>query len=327
MPSSQKTAITAQKINYILERLIPITTPMAIVIGFLLPSFFIHLRPLVTTLFGIMTFSGALKLRPAELRTTVRSPSPILLFFFAAHIIMPVFAMAVSSLFLVNQDVTAGFILLFSGPTAVSGFIWVSIFKGDMALGLTLILLDTLLAPIVVPGGVSLLMGTKIVMAGSSIAASLLFMIVIPTFLGVTVNEISKGKIPAVICPLFDPFAKICLMVVIATNASIIAPGVKFDNPLVWKTAVVVIAVTFTGFFIVKLTAVIGRCRSPKDISMIIAGGLRNNSAVMTIAVNFFPEAAALPTLLSIMFQQTIMAIMGKVFSRNKQAGTVKVPG
>jgi hypothetical protein len=56
---------------------------------------------------------------------------------------------------------------------------------------------------------------------------------------------------------------------------------------------------------------------------MIIAGGLRNNSAIMTIAVNFFPETAALPTLLSIMFQQTIMAIMGKVFSvERKQSVT-----
>ena len=315
MPSSQKTATTAQRINYILERIIPITTPLAIVIGFLLPFFFIHLRPFVTTLFGIMTFSGALKLRPAQLGITLRSPSPIFLFFFAAHIIMPVLAMAVSSLFLVNQDVTTGFVLLFSGPTAVSGFIWVSIFKGDMALGLTLILLDTLFAPLVVPGGVSLLMGAKVVMAGSSIAASLLFMIVVPTFLGVTINEISKGKIPALVCPWFDPFAKICLMTVIATNASIAAPGVRFNDPLVWKAAVIVIALTFTGFFIIKFTAVIGRCRSPKDISMIIAGGLRNNSAIMTIAVNFFPEAAALPTLLSIMFQQTIMAIMGRVFS------------
>ena len=266
-----------------------------------------------------MTFSGALKLRPAQLGTTIRSPSPILLFFFAAHIIMPVFAMAVSSLFLANQDVTAGFILLFSGPTAVSGFIWVSIFKGDMALGLTLILLDTLFAPLVVPGGVSLLMGAKIAMAGSSIALSLLFMIVVPTFLGVTVNEISKGKIPALVCPWFDPFAKMCLMAVIAANASIIAPGMRFNDPLVWKTAAFVIALTFAGFFIIRFTAVIGKCRSPKDISMIIAGGLRNNSAIMTIAVNFFPEAAALPTLLSIMFQQSIMAIMGKVFLGDKR--------
>ena len=316
MPRLQESPGASRKINSILERLIPVTTPLAIVLGFLLPSVFIHLRPFVPWLFGLMTFSGALKLRAAELGATVRSPAPILLFFIAAHVFMPVLAMLVSSLFLDNPDVIAGFILLFSGPTAVSGFIWVSIFKGDMALCLTLILLDTLLAPIVVPGSISILMGARVAMDMSGIAVSLLFMVVVPTIIGVTVNETSKGKIPALICPGFDPIAKICLMTVIATNASIIAPGIRLTDPLVWKVAVITIALTFTGFFVIKLTAVIGKCRAPKDITMIISGGLRNNSAVMTIAVTFFPEAAVLPTLLSIIFQQSIAAIMGKAFTR-----------
>jgi predicted Na+-dependent transporter len=33
----------------------------------------------------------------------------------------------------------------------------------------------------------------------------------------------------------------------------------------------------------------------------------------MTIAVTFFPEATALPTLLCIVFQQIIAAVMGKI--------------
>jgi len=314
MPSSQKAAENARKINHRMERLIPFTTPMSIVIGFLLPFVFVYFRPFVPYLFGLMTFSGALKLRARELVAAVRSPVPILLFFAAAHVIMPAVAMLVSSLFFDNSDVVAGFVLLFSGPTAVSGFIWVSILKGDMALGLTLILLDTLLAPLVVPGSISLLMGAKVAMQGSGIAVSLLLMVVVPTIIGVVINEASKGKIPEYICPYFDPFAKVCLMLVIATNASIIAPAVKFSDPLIWKAAVIVTALTFSGFLFIKLTTVIGRCRAPKDISVIISGGLRNNSAVMTIAVTFFPEAAVIPSLVSIVVQQSIAAIIGKLF-------------
>jgi hypothetical protein len=33
----------------------------------------------------------------------------------------------------------------------------------------------------------------------------------------------------------------------------------------------------------------------------------------MTIAVTFFPEAAVFPSLLTIIFQQTIAAVMGKL--------------
>jgi tagaturonate reductase len=319
MPTFSKSASFAGKINHALERFIPITTPLAIVIGFLIPQVFTPLRPFVMYLFGLMTFSGALKLRAAELGASVRSPFPILLFFITAHILMPVIAMLVSSLVFHDSDVISGFVLLFAGPTAVSGFIWVLILKGDLALCLTLILLDTLLAPIVVPGSLSVLMGAKVAMDMSGIAISLLFMIVIPTIIGVAVNETSKGKVPAVICPYFDPFAKICLILVIATNASIIAPSVRFNEPLVWLVAGITIALTFTGFFIVKLVTVIGKCREPRDITLIVSSGLRNNSAVMTIAVAFFPEATVLPTLMSIVVQQSVMAVMGKVFARKSR--------
>jgi tagaturonate reductase len=305
------------KINHYLERLIPVTTPFSIVIGFLLPSVFVVLKPYVPLLFGFMTFSGALKLRAAELGKSVRSPLPILLFFASAHVLMPVCAMLVSSLFFANNDVVSGFVLLFSGPTAVSGFIWVLILKGDMALCLTLILLDTLLAPFAVPGSIAVLMGAKTTMDMSGIALSLLFMVVVPTIIGVTVNETSKGKIPAAICPYFDPFAKISLMLVIAANASIVAPALNLKDPLIWQVALLVIVLTSAGFLLIKLITVIAKCRSPKDITLIISGGLRNNSAVMTIAVAFFPEAAVLPTLTSIIVQQTIAAIMGKLFAKN----------
>jgi predicted Na+-dependent transporter len=315
MPSIKKKI--AERLNYYLERWIPVTTPLSIALGFILPGFFIHFHPFVPWLFGIMTFSGALKLKVTELGAAVKSPLPILLFFISAHILMPVIAMFSSSFFFTDPDVTAGFILLFSGPTAVSGFIWVLILKGDLALCLTLILLDTLLAPLVVPGGVSLLMGAKVAMDISGIAVSLIFMIVIPTIIGVTINETSKGKIPASICPYLDPVAKICLMLVIAANASVVAPTVKFNDPLIWKVAALVVALTFFGFALMKFVTVIGRCRHPKDITLIISGGLRNNSAVMTIAVTFFPQAAVLPTLVSIIVQQSIMAIAGKLFAKN----------
>jgi tagaturonate reductase len=312
----QKTAEIARNTNRFLERMIPVTTPLGIVLGFLFSGVFINFLPFVPLLFGLMTFSGALKLTVGEFKETVKSPVPILLYFAASHVIMPVCAMAVSSQFFDNIDIVTGFVLLFAGPTAVSGFIWVTIFKGDKALGLTLILLDTLLAPLIVPASVSVLMGAKTTMDMTAIAISLFFMIVIPTITGVTVNETSRGKIPSFICPYFDPFAKICLMLVIAANASAISPDIHFDDPYIWITAVLVILLTTAGFLLLKITAAAGKCRSPKDITIIISGGLRNNSAVMTIAVAFFPKPAVLPTLVSIIVQQTIAAIMGKIFAK-----------
>jgi predicted Na+-dependent transporter len=316
MQSSQKLKENLLRLNYFMDRMIPVTTPLAVALGLFLPDFFLPLRPYVVLLFGIMTFSGALKLTAVELGGAIKSPAPILLFFFTSHILMPAAALCSSSFFINNPDVTAGFVLLFAGPTAVSGFIWVMIYSGDKALGLSLILLDTLLAPFVVPATLSVFLGTKVAMDMSGIAVSLMFMVVVPTIIGVALNETSKGKIPQVICPGFDPFAKFCLMLVIAANSSAIAPVVRFNDPLVWGTALLCVVLTIAGFLLARINGIAAKCGYEKSAALVIAGGLRNNSAVMTIAVAFFPEAAVLPTLMSIIVQQTIAAVMGKLIIR-----------
>jgi len=306
-------------INFQLNRLIPVTTPLAVALGLFLPGVFINLRPFVIVLFGFMTFSGALKLTARELGAAVKNPVPILLFFVSSHILMPFAALLLSSAFISNPDIITGFVLLFAGPTAVSGFIWVSIFKGDKALALTLILLDTMLAPFVVPVTLSVFIGAKVTMDMSGIALSLFLMVVVPTIAAVALNEFSRGKIPQVICPAVEPFAKICLILVIAANSSAVAHNVRFDDFLFWGIALLCIILTATGFFLAKLNGIASGCvtktksSGEKSASLVIAGGLRNNSAVMTIAVTFFPEAAVLPALLSIIFQQIITVIMGRI--------------
>ena len=300
--------------NKHLDRLMPVLTPLGIVLGFFFSEFFIILRPFVPWLFGLITLSGALKLRVAEFGSTMRKPLPILAFFVSAHIVMPLCAVLAATVFFsAEPDIVAGYTLLFAGPTAVSGFIWTVMFFGDKALCLTLIILDTLLAPLLVPGTVSLLMGAKVTMDMSGIAISLILMVVVPTIIGVTLNETSKEKIPAVLCPWLNPLSKILLMLVIAANTSPVAKIIRLDDPVIWKIAALCVALSVVGFIVSKFAAGTVRCNTEKTVTLFFGGGLRNISAVTTIAVTFFPEAAALPALLGIVFQQAISAIMGKL--------------
>jgi len=313
---SQKNASIAQGINKQLERLIPITTPTAVIMGFFFPDIFINLRPFVILLFGIMTFSGALKLKAAEMGNAIKNPLPIIMFFIFSHVIMPLAAIFSSSIVFSDADIVTGFVLLFAGPTAVSGFFWILIFKGDKALGLALILLDTILAPLVVPGTLSILLGKTVTMDTSGMAISLMLMVVVPTIIGISVNEISKGKAPAVISPYLDTFSKICLFLVIAANASPVAPKIQLNNPLVWQTVIVCVLMIIFGFALIYAIVLLINCKGSKGISLIIGGGLRNNSATMTLAVNFFPEHVALPIIMSLITQQTIAAFAGKLITR-----------
>jgi tagaturonate reductase len=306
--------VTADAINLRLEKLLPFFAPLGVALGFLLPGVFIQLRPFVVWIFGLITFSGSLKLRVVEFGRTVRSPLPILLAFVSRHVIMPLLALFLSAVFFSSDtDTITGFILLYCGPAAVSGFIWTGIYRGDGALSLTLILLDTLLAPLVVPGTVLLLLGTKTTINAAGIALSLICMVVAPTIIGVLINEASRGEIPKLICPCLNPVSKIGLILVIAANSSPIAPQLRINDPMVWKTGGLCVTLVVIGFVLAKLTGIAGRLGRKKQISLFFASGLRNISSVTTIAVTYFPAAAVLPALLGIVFQQAIAALMSKL--------------
>ena len=307
----------ASLINDKLDRLMPILAPLGVVLGFFLSGVFIHLRPYVPWIFGLITLNGALRLKVAEFGGTIRKPVPILAFFVSSYALMPLLAFFVSSVvFGDNPDIVAGYVLLFSGPTAVSAFMWVTLFRGDKALALTLILLATMLSPLLIPGTVYLLIGAKVSMNMGSIAVSLILMVVFPTIVGVTLNEVSRSKIPGLICPYLAPVSKICIVIVIAANTSPVASRIRFDNPVIWILAALCVLLSASGFLLSRLAALVVRCNHEKSVAMLFAGGMRNISAITTIAVNFFPEAAALPALLGIMFQQSLAAFMGKLLTR-----------
>jgi tagaturonate reductase len=300
-------------LNVRLEGLMPVLTPLGVLLGLLLSRFFIHLRPFIPWMFGIITLSGALKLKAREFGLALRNPLPILLFFFASHVLMPLAVLLTASLvFRGDPDTVSGYILVYSVPTAVSGFIWVNIYKGDNALALALILLSTVAAPLVVPGTMSVLMGTQVSLDTGGIAFSLVLMVVVPTLIGVSANEISRGKIPQAVSPFLNPLAKLCLILVIAANASAVAPLVRFADPHVWLVAAVCVFFAVLGYFFARFIGL--ACRLPQDkrVTIFFSSGLRNISAATTIAIEFFPQAAALPALLGIVFQQSTAAIMGR---------------
>jgi predicted Na+-dependent transporter len=300
--------------NEWLERLMPLLTPTGILAGFLFPGILIRVRPFVPLLFGLMTLSGALRLTLRDFSRTLKKPLGIGLFFMSSHILMPLMVFLIASLiFRGDPDTIAGYVLLYSVPTAVSGFIWVAMFRGDSALCLTLILLDTLLAPLIVPGTTSLLLGARVDLDMRGIALALIGMVVIPTIIGVGINEISRGKVPNLACPYLTPLAKLCMVTLIAANASPAASLIHAGDPHIWLIAAVCIVLAVLGYVLSKITAAVGKLNPEKRITLFFSTGLRNISSATTIAIDFFPPAAALPCLLGIVFQQVMAAIMGRL--------------
>jgi len=313
---------TARRVNRRIDRFMPLMAPLSVALGLLFPRTFAALRPGIPWIFGAITLSGSLNLRLRDLRQVAAHPLPVFLFFLLAHGAAPLAAFALSGLLFPGQsDTVSGYVLLFATPTAVSSLIWVSIYRGNQALSLSLIMLDSLAAPLVFPGTVALLLGAQVAFDTGGMIRSLLFMVVLPTILGVAVNEASRQKLPPRIVPYMQPFSKLGFVAVISANIAAAAPRIRLRDPAL--LLIVAFGVTFTAlvFALAKGAGVLGRLPREARVSVLYACGMRNISAAATLAIDFFPPAAAVPAMVGILFQQILAAFAGKFLLKERTAG------
>ena len=293
----------------------PLLTPTGVVCGFLLGSRISGFAPAVTFLFAFITFSGALSMNAGDFLRVIKNPKPIIAFLVSFHIIIPVAIRLLAGFAFPDEpSFVTGLVLLFAIPTAVSGFIWTSIHKGNGPLTLSIILIDTLLAPFMVPFTVSTLMGTTIHIDSTGMFVSLIWMVVLPSIFGILLNQSSKGKIPSLLVPVFKPLSKLFLVAVIAINASRVSSSVTSFEPVFLFLALACLVLSFMGFFIGALTGKVAALNRADRVSTMYAVGLRNISAALVLALDFFPPRVALPVLMGILFQQTLASIAGILF-------------
>ncbi|WP_077214382.1 bile acid:sodium symporter family protein [Bacillus dakarensis] len=310
-------------LNTFLNRVMPLITPASVVIGVLLADFFDSYTFLVVWLFAFMTFSGSLSSNFTSLKHVLAHPSNIIVALLILHVIMPLWAWSVGHIAFPGDVFTiTGLVLAVVIPTGVTSFLWVTIYKGNFALALSIILIDTFLSPFIVPASMAFILGESIEMDVLSMMKGLFGMVVIPSLLGMICNQITKGKINEKLGAPLAPFSKIALGIVVMINSSTIAPYLKnIDAKLVF-TALIVFLVAATGYILAWLIGKLLKWERDEIISLVFTGGMRNISSGAVIAVAYFPPAVAVPVVIGILFQQVLASLFGylleKSFSSSK---------
>jgi tagaturonate reductase len=308
------------RFNTFVDKGMPLLTPCGVLIGFLLGSRISGYTTQVTLFFAFMTFSGALSMNIRNFFDVIRKPLPIFVFLFCSHIVIPVMVTLVAKVLFTNEPAfITGLVLLFAIPTAVAGYIWTSIHNGNGPLALTLILIDTVLAPFLTPFTVSFLLSESIQIDSTGMLISLVWMVVIPSILGVCINELSKGQVPKAVTPYFKPFAKIALLLVIAINSARVSNSITSFESVFFVLGIAALLLTIAGFLIGHAAGKILHLHPIDMIAVTNASGLRNISAALVLALDFFEPRASLPVIAGIVFQQSLAALMGKILTRKEK--------
>jgi bile acid:Na+ symporter, BASS family len=301
-----------QKLNKRLERFMPLITPIGVLMGVVFSVQLKDLSYLIPWIFAFMTFAGSLGSNFRSLKEAIVHPFPIFMAMLILHVLMPIWAWGVGHVaFPGDVYTTTGLIVGMVIPTGVTSFMWVAIYKGNTPLVLAIILIDTLLSPIIVPYSLSLFIGEKIEMDFINIMKGLLGMVVIPSLIGMYLNQVTKGKIKDQLGTRLAPFSKISLGFVVMLNGAVVAPYLREVNLKLVSIIITVFFIALTGYLLSFLIGIYFKGGRDDVISLTFSGGMRNISAGAVIAVSYFPAAVAVPVVVGMLFQQILASLNG----------------
>lgn len=306
------------RFNRFIEKWMAFVTPLCLLTGVCFPDIAKHGLPYVTYVFAFMTFVGALKSRFKDVVNVIRNPASLIMIMVMLHVIIPASACGLGHLlFPDNMDLITGMVLEFSIPTAVASLMWVSIFDGNSSLSLSLVVIDTILAPFIIPTTLHILIGSKVKLDTVGMMKELLYMVALPAVVAMCLNQLSHGKIMETWPKKLAPFSKLALMFVVTSNSSKVAPYIRNMNVQRVEVAVTILCLAASGYFLGWIIARFTKQNEKTTISMVYGTGMRNISTGAVIAAAYFPGEVMFPVMIGTLFQQILAAISGKLLTKD----------
>ena len=286
--------------------------------GVLFPDTFSWLNGSITMgLFAFMTFSNSLGGGFRELGRVFLRPLPVVVTLVLLHVVIPLLTLGLGNLLFPDAPLfTIGLVLEYVIPTGVASLMWVGICGGNEPLCLSIVLLDTLAAPVVIPLSLKLLVGSVVEVDTWGMMGDMMIMVALPALAAMTVYQVTGGRAAVTLKPRLALFAKLALLIVITANATSCSSFLRsIDRPLVLVMATVFLLCLF-GFLAGYLAAKLLGLDFPTRATMCLNTGLRNISAGSVLALQYFPAQVVFPVAFTPLFLQFTTSIIVKVLMR-----------
>jgi predicted Na+-dependent transporter len=296
-------------------------TPIALLIGFICPTLFKDGVFLVPWLFALVMFVMALGCDFKQLAHACRSPRIIGYVLLVSHGVMPLFAWGMGRLFFgAHSPFVIGLLLFAIIPLGVSSIMWVGLVEGQIALVLGLVIVDTLLSPMIVPNAMQWFIGATVHLDLVKMMKDLVFLLVLPTVAGVSLQSMTNGRAKVVLGERLAPWSKLAFAGVLVINAATIKPYLTLIKGNVFLLCVVAFLLIVFGYGLGYLSPWFKIARHNKE-TLSYALGMRNISLGLVIALHYFEPLAAVPVVLTIFMQQPLAALHYSVIKRFKTRG------
>ena len=296
-----------------------VVVPACVVLGVTFPQVMLPIKLYVPILFAIMTFQNSLGNEASAMRKTLAHPLALALILLTVHVAMPLVTFCAANLvFGVGSPTVAGVVLEYSVPIGASTVMWVGMFAGDLALGLSALLVSTLLAPFSIPLTLKLLVGTTVEVDALGMMGDMAYMVAVPALVSTVFNELSHGWAKQVLAPATTPISRLALPLIVATNATGIAEPVRHLTPRLVGIMLLMLCFAIGSFLVgMALARRLAKDDEERFVAISFLCGIRNVTAGAVLASQYFGPEVMFPAIIGTPFQQVLAATFGRIMERS----------
>jgi BASS family bile acid:Na+ symporter len=262
--------------------------------GFFAPGVFVAYKPWITPLLGIVMFGMGLTLSAADFREVLRRPKDVAIGVVGHYLIMPGIAFLLALALRLPPDIAVGVILVGCCPSGTASNVMTFLAKGDVALGVSIASVSTLIAPLATPALVSLLAGKWMAINTGSLFMDIVQVVILPIALGVVVKALFARQAAASVKAL-PLVSTMTIVFIIAIIVSLNQPKILSNGLLI---LVAVILHNLLGFALGYGFARLFGMDLAKRKAVTLETGMQNSGLGAALAAAHFSPLAAVPSAL-----------------------------
>lgn len=302
--------------------LFPIGAVAVAMFSFFHPEALDTSRALIEPLLGVVMLGMGMTLRAENFAEILRRPRLISIGCVMQFVMMPAFGYVVGRSLGLSGELLAGVVLLGSCPGGTASNVICYLARGDVALGITLTTMTTLLAVVMTPLLTWAYLGQQMDVPVVDMMAGILLIILMPVAIGVALNR----KFSHWLQPVKQIFPYVSVVAIILIIGIIVA----ISRPHFPALAAPVIAAVFWhnllglagGYWAARWLGLDERvCRT-----LSIETGMQNSGLAVALAQNYFSVLAALPAALFSIWHNISGSLLAWHWSRKSEVEAQERP-
>ncbi|GED24825.1 sodium transporter [Brevibacillus agri] len=285
------------------------------ILGFFMPEAFVGGKGYISFLLGSIMFGMGLTLSSEDFREVFRRPVDVLIGVVGHYLIMPSLAFILAVTLQLPPDIAVGVILVGCCPSGTASNVMTYLSKGDVALGVSIAAVSTLIAPIATPALISLLAGKWMAIDAKSLFLDIVLVVIVPIVLGVIVKAFfgKQAEASAKALPLVSTIAIVLIVaIVVALNkGKIVETGMMIFAVVILHNVLGYLL----GYFFAKLFGL----NLAKRKAVTLETGMQNSGLGAALAAAHFNPLAAVPSAIFSVWHNLSGSVLATYFAKKEE--------